>query len=100
MLEGQELEERGEQVRLTNHINTDDEEKANWQSVQNGKGFIYDSRGRLSARLIANIPVEEAAMLEAQKDIDYLSFSRNRDKAALRRLLKRFPHWRCSEGSV
>ena len=51
-------------------------------------------------REIARIPIEEAAMLEAQHDLDYLSFSRNNDKAALRRLLKKFPYWKCCEGEI
>ena len=96
----QELEEHGEDLTLLNHINTDEEEKLNWQQVQAGKGFIYDEKGNLAGREIARIPVEEAAMLEAMCDIDYLSFSRNNDKNAFRRLLKRFPHWRCCEGGI
>ena len=100
MIVSQELEERGDNVRLLNHINTDDAERENWQQVQQGKGFIRDERGNVAGRFVANIPVEEAAMLEAQKDLDYLSFSRNGDKNALRRLLKRFPYWRCSEGGI
>ncbi len=39
-------------------------------------------------------------MLEANYDLDYLAFSRNNDKAALKRLLKRFPYWRCSGGEI
>ena len=100
MIIGQELEELGDSVRLLNHINTDDAERENWRSVQQGKGFIRDKHGHVAGRLVANIPVEEAAMLEAMKDLDYLSFSRNGDKAAFRRLLKRFPYWRCSEGGI
>ena len=96
----QELEEYGEDLTLLNHINTDEEEKLNWQQVQAGKGFIYDEKGNLAGREIARIPVEEAAMLEAMSDLDYLSFSRNGDKNAFRRLLKRFPHWRCCEGGI
>lgn len=96
----QELEECGEELTLLNHINTDEEEKLNWQQVQAGKGFIYDEKGNLAGREIARIPVEEAAMLEAMCDLDYLSFSRNGDKNAFRRLLKRFPHWRCCEGGI
>ena len=96
----QELEEHGEDLTLLNHINTDEEEKLNWQQVQAGKGFIYDEKGNLAGREIARIPVEEAAMLEAMCDLDYLSFSRNGDKNAFRRLLKRFPHWRCCEGVI
>ena len=97
----QELEERGEELTLLNHINTDEEEKLNWQQTQSaGKGFIYDKKGKLAGREIARIPVEEAAMLEAMCDIDYLSFTRNGDKNAFRRLLKRFPYWRCCEGGI
>ena len=100
MISAQELNELGDDVRLINHINTDDEERINWQSVQDGKGFIRDDKNQVIGREVARIPVEEAAMLEAQCDLDYLSFSRNNDKAALRRLLKRFPYWRCSSGGV
>lgn len=100
MILGQELEERGGKIRLLNHINTDEAERENWRQVQEGKGFIRDEHGHVVGRLIANIPVEEAAMLEAQKDIDYLSFSRNGDKAAFRRLLQRFPYWRSAEGGI
>ena len=97
----QELEERGDELTLLNHINTDDEERLNWESVQHdGKGFIYNERGKVSGREVARIPMEEAAMLEAMCDLDYLAFTRNNDKAAFRRLLKRFPYWRCSEGGV
>ena len=97
----QEFEEHGEELRLLNHINTDDEEKLNWESVQQtGKGFIRDKRGKVAGREVARIPMEEAAMLEAMCDLDYLSFTRNNDRAAFRRLLKRFPYWRCCEGGV
>ena len=98
MIAAQELDESGNEIRLINHINTDDEERINWQSVQDGKGFIRDVHNHVIGREVARIPVEEAAMLEAIHDLDYLCFSRNNDKAALRRLLKRFPYWRCSEG--
>ena len=97
MIEHQELIERGDEYTLKTRINTDDEERMNWESVQSGKGYIYED-GKLVGREVARIPVEEAAMLEAQYDLDYLSFSRNNDKGALRRLLKRFPHWRRSGG--
>lgn len=100
MLVGQEIIEDGDEVRLLNHTNTDDEERINWESVQSGKGFIHDSKGNIAGRHIANIPVEEAAMLRAVYDIDFLSFDMNGDRNALRRLLKRFPHWRCAEGRI
>ena len=100
MIVGQELKERGDELTLLNHINTDDEERLNWQSVQQGKGFIRDDKNHIIGREIARIPVDEAAMLEAQCDLDYLSFTRNNDKAAFRRLLKRFPYWKCCEGGI
>lgn len=100
MIVGQEIEERGDEIKLRTHINTDDTARENWQQVQEGKGFIKDEHGHVAGRLVANIPVEEAAMLETMRDIDYLSFSLNGDKNAFRRLLKRFPHWRCAEGRI
>ena len=99
MIVSQELEENGDELRLINHINTDEAEKENWAKVQEGKGFIREN-GKIVGREIAQISVEEAAMLEAQYDLDYLAFSRNNDKAAFRRLLKRFPHWRCCSGGI
>ena len=100
MILGQELEEYGDEIQLLNHINTDDIERDNWRQVQEGKGFIRDEHGHVAGRHIADIPTDEAAMLEAQYDLDYLSFSRNGDKNAFRRLLQRFPHWRCAEGGI
>ena len=101
MIVAQELQERGDELTLLNHINTDEQEKLNWEHLQqSGKGFIYDEKHNLAGREIARIPYEEAAMLEAMCDLDYLSFSRNNDKNALRRLIKRFPHWRCCEGGI
>ena len=97
MIVKQELEILGDEFRLTNNINTDEIERENWAKVQQGNGFIREN-GKLVGREIAQIPIDEAAMLEANYDLDYLAFSRNNDRAALRRLLQRFPHWRCSSG--
>ena len=33
MIVGQELEELGDNIRLLNHINTDDAERENWQQA-------------------------------------------------------------------
>jgi len=96
----QALDVRGDEIKLTNHYNTDDEERYNWESVQQGKGFIRGERGEIQGRVVANIPAPDAAMLEAQFDLDWLAYSRNRDRAAFRRLLKRFPYWRACEGGV
>lgn len=100
MILSQELEERGAELKLTNHVNTDEAERENWKSVQEGKGFIRDAHGKVIGRVVAKIPLSEAAMLETQKDMDYLSFSRTGDKGALKRLLLRFPYWRSSEGGI
>ena len=99
MIVSQELQECGDEYKLTNRLNTDDVERENWKLAQEGKGFIREN-GKLVGREIAQIPLEEAAMLEANYDLDYLAFSRNNDKAALKRLLKRFPYWRCSGGEI
>ncbi|MBQ9566193.1 MAG: hypothetical protein IJU98_11465 [Synergistaceae bacterium] len=100
----QELEIKGggEEFRLVSHADTDDAERLNWETAQaNGKGFIRrGGDGEVQGRLVAQIPPEEAAMLEARYDLDWLAFTHNRDRAAFRRLLKRFPHWRCCEGGV
>jgi len=96
-----ELKGDGEEIKLINHINTDDAEKLNWETAQgNGKGFIRGESGEVEGRLIGRIPAEDAAMLEAQFDLDWLAFDRNADKRAFKRLLKRFPYWRCCEGGI
>ena len=97
MLTAQEFERWGDEFKLTNHINTDDIERANWRDVQGGNGFIREN-GEVVARVVARIPEDEAAMLRAQQDIDFLAFEYTSDKNALKRLLQRFPHWRCSSG--
>ena len=100
MIVAQELEQHGDEYKLVNHLNTDAQEKENWQNVQQqGKGFIREN-GQIVAREVARIPVDEATMLRANYDLDYLAFSENNDKAAFRRLLKRFPHWRCASGGI
>ena len=96
----QELETRGDELRLTTAYDTDDEERYNWSCVQEGKGFIRGESGEISGRVVANIPAPDAARLEAAFDLDWLAFSRNRDKAAFRRLLGRFPYWKACEGGV
>jgi len=97
MLE-RDVEVLGDEVKVTTRFNTDAEEKENWDRAQHSDGFIRDRRGRLQGRLLADIPVQEAAMLEANRDIDWLSWRLNGDVSAFRRLLARFPHWRCSGG--
>lgn len=97
-----EIEEAGgDEIRLTVSYNTDDCERENWRKAQSaGKGFIRGERGDIQGRHIMDIPVEEAAMLRANYDLDWLSFERNGDRAAMKRLLARFPWWRCAEGGI
>ena len=97
MIEAQELKQWGDEITLTNHINTDDTERENWENVQQGNGFIRE-KGQVVARVVANIPEVEAAMLRVRNDLDFLAFEYTGDKMALKRLLQRFPHWRSSSG--
>ena len=47
-----------------------------------------------------NIPMLDAAMLEAKFDPDWMAYTHCQDRQALRRLLKRFPYWRVAEGRI
>lgn len=101
MLTGQELEVRGEgaEVRLTNHVNTDDVERANWAACQDeDRGFIRGKHGEALARRVLSIPNSDAAMLYARQDYDWLAWQRGGDERALHRLAERFPYWRSSGG--
>lgn len=99
-MKAQDLDVSGDEVTLTTHYNTDDAEWENWHERQQiGKGFIRED-GKLKGRHVARIPVEEAAHLRSMYDIDFLSWEHNDDRAAFRRLLKRFPHWQVCDGSV
>lgn len=100
-MERQDLEFCGDDVRLTTTYSTDDYERANAEVLrQAGKGFIRDGRGNISARLALNIPMLDAAMLEAKFDPDWMAYTHCQDRQALRRLLKRFPYWRVAEGRI
>lgn len=63
-----------------------------------GKGFT--SGGNM--RKVANIDPDELHALMANGDKDALDFALSgySDRRALRRLLYRFPLWRCSEGAL
>ncbi len=97
MLIGQSLLQHGDEYTLINHINTDDIERENWRRVQHGNGFIREN-GDLKARVLCEIPEDEAAMLRANNDLDFLVFENSHDSRALKKLLARFPHWRSSSG--
>ena len=63
-----------------------------------GKGFTKDG----TKRWISNIDADELNALCLNGDRDALDFtgSGHKDREALRRLLRRFPQWRCSEGGI
>jgi hypothetical protein len=101
----QKLEFEGDEVKIVFHENTDGDEREN-QRTRNeiGKGFILDTDGRrrrkILGRRLLQIPVEEAAMLRTNRDIDWLAFELSGDRNALRRLVKRFPYWQVCEGGI
>jgi hypothetical protein len=101
----QKLELEGDDVKLVFHDNTDEDERENQQTRDEiGKGFILDKdhkgRRRILGRRLLQIPVEDAAMLRTNRDLDWLAFELSGDKDALRRLVKRFPYWQVCEGSL
>lgn len=63
-----------------------------------GKGFTQKG----SMRQLADIDPDEynALLMKMDKDALDLEASGWRDMRALRRLLTRFPAWRCSEGGI
>ena len=65
-----------------------------------GRSFEMTAGGNM--RKVANIDEEELLALMANGDIDALDFAHSgySDKYALRRLLQKFPRWRCSEGAI
>lgn len=77
---------------------SDDIDELNAQERKQGKGF---TAGR-TMRKLANIDADEynALLMKMDKDALDLEASGWRDMRALRRLLTRFPAWRCSEGGI
>ena len=63
-----------------------------------GKGFTQNH----TMRKIANIDPNDWHLLLLQMDKDALAFEASgmTDKKAFKRLLLRFPEWRCSEGGI
>jgi hypothetical protein len=100
-MDRQELETRGDEVRLTTTYLTDPYERVNYeQKKAAGKGFIRNSRGKVVARHILQIPQCDAAMLRAKKDPDWLEFEATNDPKALRRLIIQYPWWVVAEGGI
>jgi hypothetical protein len=91
-------DERG-RVEVRGLVNSDDIDRLNAdEAVFLGKGF---TKGR-TMRKVANIDPDELSALCIAGDSDALDFmaSGYSDRKALRRLLVRFPQWRCSEGAI
>lgn len=95
----QELEVKGggEEIRLKCRIDTSEKQRLNWERTTGNDGFSPKREWRCAV----SIPVEEAMRLWALKDIDWLAWNHNLDDdAAFKRLLARYPHWRCAEGGI
>jgi hypothetical protein len=98
----QKLELDGDEVKLVNVYSTDGSERENHIARnETGKGFILGkegSRSKILGRRLLSIPAEDAAMLRANRDLDWLAFELTGDRNALRRLVRRFPYWQVCEG--
>ena len=94
-----ELRENGEDIVLTKTID-DAPYQENCKKLRQalGKGFIRNEKGVAIGRRLFSIPMEEAAMLQAQNDADWEEWWNTDNDKALMRLIKRFPHWICVEG--
>jgi hypothetical protein len=92
------VETEGNLVVLRGRVH--DEEVLHAASIlrRQGKGFTRD-RG---FRRIAAIDPERLTAVMLQGDKDALDFAASgyRDRKSLRRLLRKFPEWRTSEGAV
>jgi hypothetical protein len=93
-----EADERG-RVEMRGLVVSDDLDEFNYELRRMlGKGFTKDGR----KRWISNIDPDELKALSTNGDRDARAFEESgyKDREALRRLLRRFPQWRCSEGCV
>ena len=89
----------GSGVKLRFFVDSEETDKLNCiERKLLGKGMTAGG----NMRKVANIDEEELYALIANGDIDALDFAHSgySDKYALRRLLQKFPRWRCSEGAI
>ena len=89
----------GSGVKLRILVDSEETDKLNHiERKLLGKGMTAGG----NMRKVANIDEEELYALIANGDIDALDFAHSgySDKYALRRLLQKFPRWRCSEGAI
>jgi hypothetical protein len=95
----QDILELGPQgrVEIRGLVDSDDIDRLNADDrIILGLGFTL----LRSMRKIANIDADELSALCLQGDIDALEYTVYSNPKALKRLLIRFPAWRCSEGAV
>lgn len=96
-------EDKGK-IILETHYNTDVYEEHNYQQKKGGKGFTKKSNGsRGNLRLVASVPVEEIIRLELEgcRDAKMALFGSGPESdEALRRLIRKHPEWRSSEGAI
>ena len=91
-----DIDKRKGTVRLRTAYDTDEFERDNHNLKKIiGKGFTPDRR----MRLIAEIPMNDILRLGNAGDHDAIA-GMNGDDAALKRLIRRNPGWRASDGSI
>ena len=87
-----------ETVRMTRVIDTGWSEKHN-KEMRKDKGWT----AKRTLRHVAEIPFDEVLALAQSGDPDAIQAilrPSGEDDGAFRRLLRRHPEWRCSEGSI
>jgi hypothetical protein len=91
-----DIDKRKGNVRLRTVYDTDDSERYNHELKKYiGKGFTRDRK----MRLIAEIPLNDLMRLGNAGDHDAIAGMYG-DDAALKRLIRKNPGWRASEGSI
>lgn len=95
MLRGQILHKKGEDITLQTIYDPSSVYQQNYLSRMNGHKGWNKERTR---KQLADIPVDDLNALVAVNDMDAIVFSQSSGKeakTALKRLLVRFPEWRC-----
>jgi hypothetical protein len=97
-----DLKETKNGTELTVAYDTDPALKEIYEEKkESGKGF---TKGHLgfggNMRKVASIPFEEITRLGLEGDQDALDALNFNDQSALRRLIRKHPEWRTSEGMV
>lgn len=99
-MRGQILKNQGDNVTLQTIYDPSAVYQQNYLNRMSGINGFTKERTR---RQLAEIPVDDLNALIAQGDLDAIVFhnsSGKEAKTALKRLLRRFPEWRCSTGAI